>query len=626
MNCLFPNFYYFALAFAGLVLLFSLLARENRVARYLRISSLFLLLSCLFEPILQFPFAAKPWFLVLIDTSGSMRVGQRLEEAHEALSRVRTKKKVYGFSNHPYPLGTDEPWATSVGTKGELTSIGNALLETPSPSAYLLLSDGVNNSGPDPISVAENEDIPIYTVKIGDSMVGDVRISGITHKKVVYVGDEVSIRARFENSKYDEHKIEILLKEDNRLLEKREVVLTDRNGENETEFYVTVETPGSHSYEVSISGVPDDVNVENNRRKFGITVLKSRIRVGWFSNKPGWNLKFARLEVAEDTRIQLEWWVRAGDGKWMSKNGIVSVPDFNAPYDVVVLEDFDCRGESPRIGEKTGVIIIGKSCEELSPLTLGALTESANCSVHVTADFGIFKRRILPPLQETYLVKGTKSGSKILCTTHAGAPLMVKKGTIIGIAASDIWRWSFAPELRFWNEMIRTVALQGPALLLQTDPVVEAGERITFEADAYTSGYAPDPGRSIVVEVTRTDGAEQPPHQIPLYSLGNGKYKGAIGFLSPGKYQYEAVTGGGYSVKDSFLVVSQIELQNLRPNEGFLRRLSSISGGKYIEDIEELKTALIQTRSAMPFHPSRSFLCLFLIVFLLSMEWFWLRK
>jgi hypothetical protein len=625
---LFPNFYYFALAFAGLVLFFSILKKENRVVRLLRICSLFLLLSCLFEPVLKFPFATKPWFLVLVDTSRSMRIGGRPEKAREILSGMRSKKEVYGFSSHPYPLGRgDSPTGAAMVADGDLTSIGNALIETPSPSAYLLLSDGVNNSGPDPISVAKEQNIPIYTMKVGDSIVGDVRISGIICEKVAYVGDEIPVRVRLENSGYNEHKVEILLQEGDHVLDKKEVLLPDQNREGEIEFFVTAETPGSHFYEISMSELSDEINRENNKRKFGITVLKSRIRVGWFSDKPSWNLKFARLELAKDPRIQLEWWVRVGDGKWMSRNGIVSTPDFNALYDAVVLEDFDCRGKGPRIGKETGIILIGKSCEGLSPFTLGTLIESVNCSVLVTAGSDIFRTRSLPPLQEIYMVKETKSGSRLLCTTHAGVPLVVKKGATIGIAASDVWRWSFAsPGFRFWNNMIRTVALKGPALLVQTDPVIEAGKRITFEADAYTSSYAPDPTRSIVVEVTRTDDAEQPLHQVPLYSLGNGKYKGAIQFLSPGRYQYEAVTEDRRSIKDSFLVISQLESQRLHPDEELLRRLSSVSGGKHIEHVDELRGVLTRTMSAAPFHPSRSLLCLLLIVFLLATEWFWLRK
>ena len=638
--------FYFILAFLGIIAFTFLFKKEKTFPKLLRICSFFLILACIFEPLLELTLKKKPWLLVLIDTSKSMGVGERLKEVKQILPEIKLKKKIYGFDAHPYPINrSDSQIAPTITTGGELTNIGNALLETPAPSAYLLLSDGINNAGPDPIEIAQRKGIPIYTIGIGDSIPKDIRISNLTYNKISYTKDHIPIKVTLENMGYKQQHIQVLLKENNRILLKKKVLLPQNGMQEEVELSVVSGRAGTHFYEANISILPDEIDKENNKREFGIHILKSRIKVGWFGESPSWNFKFAKLEFAQDSRIDFNWWVKIGEEKWLSRDGINNAPDFQSvspqTYDAIILENFEYPQIERLLDKGTGVIIIGKTCTHISPLILGSETKESKYPIKVIDSF-LFNRKELPPLKEIYKVKGVKGSARIECATSEGKPLIAKMqygdGMAVAIAAKDIWRWNFKPEIKFWNKLIRLITIRRELspLMIETEPVYEIGEKIIFRAQAYTPDYKPDPNSKITIKVCRDTiypaqfGFDKPnpniSESISLYSLGDGKYEEAIDFLSPGKYKYKASTPKGGYAEGEFLVTSNIELQELASDRAFLRTLSQVSGGKYINDIKDLDIKLKPRTSRVPLNPGQYWLSILLIVLLLSAEWLILRR
>ncbi|MBI4722792.1 MAG: VWA domain-containing protein [Candidatus Stahlbacteria bacterium] len=348
-----PNFYYFTILFVILILLIILLKKDpsaltgKPIPKFLRMGSFFVLLLCLFEPVFNFNSASKQWVLVLVDTSRSMAIGERINKVKQILPLLKFKevhlKEVWGFDKHPYLLSETPKKAgqDSITATGELTNIGNAILETPTPSAYILLSDGINNCGRDPIIIAQQKGVPIYTVKIGDSITCDASISEIDYDKLVYTGDTVLIKVRLNTIGYNHQKLQVLLKENNYILQEKNMLVSQKVGVQkfepkikEVEFRIIPKEAGMHFYEIEISELPvanpvgnsvgnpaaggaaigGEINKENNKRAFGIKVIKSRIKVCWFADQPSWNFKFAKLELAQEKDIELDWWIKVKEG------------------------------------------------------------------------------------------------------------------------------------------------------------------------------------------------------------------------------------------------------------------------------------------------------------------------
>ncbi len=616
--------FYFIIVFLGIVALTFLLKKEKNLTKLLRICSFFLILGCIFEPLFKLTLKGKPWLLVLIDTSKSMGVGERLKKVDQILPEIKLKKKIYGFDTHAYPANKD-----SLTANGKLTNIGNALLQALTPSAYLLLSDGINNTGPDPIEIARQKGIPIYTIGIGDSILKDIRISNLIYNKIVYTKDHIPIKLSLENTGYKQQNIQILLKENGRILQEKRALLPKNGMQGEIELSVTPRSAGTHFYEINISALPGEIDEENNKREFGIFALKSRIKVGWFGKSPNWNFKFTRLEVAQDHRIDFNWWIKIKEGKWLSRDGITNSPDFHTPYDVIILNNFEYPAIEKLVDKGTGVILIGKVCKHISPLILDSGTKENKYPIKVV-DFDVFGRKELPPLEEIHKVKGIKGAARVLCATSEGNPLIAKvqygDGIVVGMAAEDIWKWSFKSEIKFWNKLIRLITIRKELspLFMETDQIYETGERVVFKAQAYTPDYKPDPNSKITVKIISEQKTDI--KSIFLYSLGDGNYEGAIDFLPPGKYKYKASMQEKTYVEGEFLVTSQVELQELASDRNFLRALSQVSGGRYVDNIKDLDIKLKPGKFKSHFNLSQYWFSIFLIILLLCAEWFILRR
>lgn len=590
--------------------------KERNIPRVLRSVSFFLLLWFIFEPLFEFILSQRPWLLVLLDTSKSMAVGERLESAQKILSKVTCRYRVYGFDAYPYPV------KDSLYAAGDETNITNAFLETPKPSAYLLLSDGIHNSGPNPVEITSQKNIPVYAVKIG-SIPKDIAITQLDYDKVVYAKDKVSVKVRLKNTGYEQQKVKVILKENNRKLQEKNILLPADDAQEEVVFELTPEEQGVHLYEVVIPGFPGELSQENNKREFGVEVLKSRLKVIWLGKGPSWNFKFARLELESNPQVQFDWCIKLSEGRWLSNKGIIEKDlTLDASYDVVILEDFNFPESNSFLNQGVGFILLGKVTGNLSLFTYGALFTENKFPVEIVG-LDILGEKNLPPLRAIYRIKGVKMGAKVLGKVK-DMPLIAKfaseKGVILGIAAKDIWRWSFYPEIKFWDKLIRFVSMHRELsqLWVETDPVYEVGSRVVFRAQAYTTDYKPDPNKEILVNVGTKE--------ISLYSLGNGNYEGFIDFLPPGKYEYQASTPEGELAKGTFVVTSGLELQNLEPNPELLRSIAQVSGGKYIEDLEDMGIKLSPQRIKTALKPTKYPLFLLLIVVLLTIEWIYLKK
>ncbi len=647
-----------------MLIIFTILFKKEKLfPKLFRIVSFALILGFIFEPLFEFLVLQKSWLLVLIDTSKSMRVGERLEKVKEILPKIKLRNKVYGFNAHPYLI------QDSIVLEGNETNIANAFIETPTPSAYLLLSDGINNSGPDPIKIAQHNNIPVYTVKI-DSIPRDICITSIEYNKIAYTEDRIPIKIRFKNLGHKPQKIKVLLKEENRILRKKETYLPKKGAEKEIRFWITPSIPGIHLYEVVIPTLPGELFDENNHMTFGIHILKSRVKVAWFASMPSWNFKFAKLELENNPQIDFNWWIKIGSQKWLSKTGVSDSPDFKTKYNILILEDFKYPGIERLVDKGIRLILLGKTCKDLSPFVFGfsgSWNKSISRRVKIESSFNIFpayqglvsgKESQLPLLKEIYDVRGVKGGVKVLARIQSlsadpsairragrqDIPLIATinygKGLILGIAAKDIWRWNFLSRqdsacgeigVKFWNNLIKFMMLleELSALWVETNNIHQVGERMLFKVQAYTKDYRPDPASQITLKVWSKFSLKsglQVKKSIPLHSIGNGKYEGIIDFLPPAEYKYQAVTQTEESVQGVFLVTSSLESQDFAPNQELLQGISRASGGQYAEDFKNLDIKLKPRKFKLYFLPTHFSLFLILIIILLSIEWFILRK
>jgi hypothetical protein len=102
----------------------------------------------------------------------------------DLLSKTEIYSYLFSDSLIPFDLTRQVP-----PFNGEATAIGNSLeklkenLKDKELSAVILLSDGANNSGADPLAISKKYNLPVYTVGIGEfTLFNDLSIENLKYE------------------------------------------------------------------------------------------------------------------------------------------------------------------------------------------------------------------------------------------------------------------------------------------------------------------------------------------------------------------------------------------------------------------------------------------------------------
>lgn len=636
----------------------------------LRICTFILLFLFILEPIGSILIRKNPTITILIDSSKSMKiVSAKVHKLVDAIKRLKLKKEFFSFDKS-VTRRASLSLKDSLAFTGNRTDIGTALSSVTSRASknthgsILLISDGNNNMGKDPIQIAQNLSIPIYCLGIG-CPVKDIKITDINTNSIVYVNDSIQIRVTFENRGYKEQDIQVFLEQDGRILKKKQVPLPSSMARDEVKFFIVPRHSGLNVYTIRITPLADEITTENNKREISIKVLKDKIKVLYVSSSPTWNFKFAKKELAQDDNILLDYYIKIDKERFLTPDGFVKILHLTshiphlASYDLVILEGFEPPEIKEYVDRGGNLVLIGKSSRDLSPFIFGVERGFIprllpRISPATKVEFSSEGERIFfhishPPRKGSEAtshislpnILGVKGGANILASirgrSHRSIPIIALqsygKGRILGIASKDIWKWSFRGESHLrdgslWSNITRYLSKRGKGkrIYIHTEPCYITGEEIVLKGELYDENYKPVLNGEIKVEILGRNKT--------LYPLGDGRYEGKIGSFSPGKYTYFAtgtIRSGEANheprVKGEFFVEEpNLEEMDVGLNRGLLESIATASNGKYIEDLKDLTLNLKPTREKIKLHFTRNPFFLVLILSLLCLEWFFLRK
>lgn len=583
----------------------------------LRIAAAAVLLAILSEPasrMLQ-ERTESPGVAVLVDTSASMGLtdgqGRRNEIraavlSGDALNAIKTRYRVhsYRFAEDLAPLPEGE--ADSLRTDGAGTDIGAALsfLENGSRAgrfaAAILVSDGNFTVGRDPLRVAEDLDLPLYTVGIGDTTdVRDIGISHLTVNEVAYAGSNVPVEVVVGARGYDRVRVPVTLREGDRILRSEEITLDGREGDRTVVFHVVPDTVGLHRYQVEVPELDGEITEKNNRRGFTIKVLKSGLRVLYVEGAPRADVGFLRRTLEKDASLEVTSIVFRPDGATYPEPMPASRTDWFS-YDLVILGSVDYERIRPWahflvsfVEERGGGLIAfggprsfemggyaGTPVGNMMPFGIAAAARGMtgkNFVPALTADGRAHPiTRLdddpaeserswteLPPLPGMNQVGPAKPGATVLArnpawrTERGDAPAIAEhrygQGRVLGIAAQGLWRWDLmmwgsggtnAAYERFWNNAVRWITVREGSrrIRVASDKLrYRDGETIRFDGQIYDESYRPVEEADVSVTV-RSEQEDADALRLDLSSTGqgHGRYAGRLQFLPAGAYSFEA--------------------------------------------------------------------------------------
>jgi len=256
----------------------------------------------------------KPNIAILIDSSSSMKFGNRFEKMRNIINKNLSELKkyfyvsLYNFSSNINMINEQKLY--KMYPDGNFTDIGNSLeqlkrSEKNKIDAIVLFSDGQHNTTTDINNIIQGIKIPIFTVypdeekNITDISIADLRISDYGYKNIPI---ELKVIINTIGIKYGEE-ITVFLKYDNNIISTQKTKIGSLTNEIEFKFIPT--KLGLHTYTVEIPPYPGEEIITNNIRKFNIEIIKEKTRILFISGQPSSEYFFLRYFLKSDPSIEL---------------------------------------------------------------------------------------------------------------------------------------------------------------------------------------------------------------------------------------------------------------------------------------------------------------------------------
>lgn len=631
----------------------------------LRALTLIVTLFILLEPVLSLNIqrSQTPIIAVLADNSASMQLKDgetvRGEIIQKILNSAEIKqlgeKNKLNFHLFDAQLSDWKPDGDSIKFTGDGTNISGALkgLLEQYADEYLrgivLLTDGADNLGENPVRSVENFAIPIFTIGVGDSTEPrDVLISKIFTNQVTYLNNKLPVEVTIKSTGYENQRVQVQFKDEKKIIATENVVLSGTALEKKITFDYIPQTEGLLKLEAAIPPLAGELTTHNNRQFFYVNVLKNRMKVLLIAGGPSADFIFLKKTLQKNENIELKSFVEKGGGDFYEGRfpAIAQLKE----YDCLIFLDFPRRTSSQNVltsvlgaiqqHEIPLLFLAGPEVayNRLSPLNdifpvqlKMSPTRERSIQIKLTAEGNLhpvfrLSEEIsenaqnwldLPPIYYPFLNLTKTAVGKVIAEVDkvsSGLPPSLPEQPVIALSqirgrkvaailGYEIWRWNFLLAGRdaenemynsFFNKMIRWLVTkeEDKRVKIQSNKkIYRGGEPVEFQAQVYYEDYRPLDDAE--VKVTLKNQSDE--YELVLQSAGNGRYRGEFQVLAAGEYTYQGKAFAGEVLlgEDSgkFSVEPfSLEFQNTRMEAANLQRMATMTGGHYftVSDYQRL--------------------------------------
>ncbi len=625
----------------------------------LRIAAILALFLALFEPVLSYKreYERQPRLTLLVDKSNSMNIvesGRSRAERVDSLLASSSFKTVLGRFDVRERFFSDGLFGDRTEIDREKTALGDALqqaaqAELGEPSEYwLLLSDGISNSGISPLDAAVSVKTPIIAVGTGQQRdEKDVAIIGVDYNQVVFAGKPTEMTVRLEWSGMKNDRATVQVKSGERILKGETTNLAEGNLKQELKISFVPEKPGQQTFEIEIPSLPDEEFLGNNSRTISMTVLKSRLKVLLAADYLDWEYAFLNRYLENSASVELTGSVPKAGGQFIGIPFPSRQEELNQ-YDLLILYDINLAALKSRASiiksflfDRGGgmMVFLGENylresyprwLDEFLPFVSRSRRDKPiymrfngipveNYLFHPTvrlAESGAAIRdgwRNLPPFQVLVATDSIAPGAEILVTAGAGLggremPILgyrtVGAGKVLATNAAPFWQWSFfsygfggtgEEYQKFLGGVVNWLSLKEETDPIQIKPdknVYTKGEPVGFTGAVFDLGFRPISGATgyiSLVDETNGDTAV-----APLVERGDGHYRAEFGALASGRYKYGGIISkDNKTLKESGgeIAVEKFSIEENRRNPDFaaLAAVARTTGGDFFQISEEDK-------------------------------------
>lgn len=616
--------------------------------------------------------AEKPVVLILQDNSESVLTGKDstfYRASYPGLVRTFTESLGKDFNVQSFTFGGAIKDGLTIDFTEVQTNTGEAFegiynrFSHKNVGALVLLSDGINNRGSNPLYTDYNFNFPVYCVALGDtSLQRDLIVSHVNYNRLAYLDSQFPLEINVTGKKCKGLGSVMTIERNGEILYQTRLSFDADFGFRTIQTSLLAKSTGMQRYTVKLAPIEGEVSYANNIFDIYIDVLEDKQKILLLADAPHPDVSAIKQAVSENINYQLDEFL---------------ITDFKGSvkeYNLVILHGLpSVRNNSTailRTLDEDGIptlFILSKNT--FLPLfneqKTGLVIETRNILYnealpYLNGDFNLFgisdriKETVprFPPLVSPYgSLQLNPSAVPFLYqqigSLTTGQPQWIfnqaydrKTAVILG---TGIWKWrikeyGFSATHEAFDDIInRTIqflALKIDKSLFRVYAKNNYGERddIELEAELYNDVYELINDPDIPITVTGSDGTNYPYE----FSRTTNAYYLNAGNLPPDTYTYSSqVDAGGSTLTESgeFTVrASRLEQLNTEADHDFLFNLARKYGGEMVYPAQfELLENKIRQRDdikTVVYYQKRFSEVLnipylmILILLLLSIEWF----
>lgn len=598
----------------------------------------------------------------------------KYQQSFEALQDKLSEKydvKTYAFGDEVRE-GVNFKYTDKVSNISSVLSEVYDIYSNQNLGAVILASDGIYNEGNNPVYVGAKLNVPIYTVALGDTTPKrDVILKRVFHNKIAYLGDKFGIQVDVtaQNSLGTNTVLSVSKVEKGGRLRKLQdfpINIREKNFFFTQEIILDAEQAGVQQYRLSVTPINGEVSTVNNVQDIFIDVLDARQKILILANAPHPDLAALRTTINKNKNYEAT--------VAYAENFRENIADFDfailhqipsATRDASsIIRQLDDQ-KMPRlyiVGNQTNTAQLTKL---QNTLTISGNSQNTNeVQTFIGNNFNLFTiddvlkqdiRKFPPVIAPFGDFKASAKAQTLLYqkigTVETKYPLLSfseENGLKTGVfAAEGIWKWRLFNFLQNQNHDIFDELLGKTIqyLTLKEDKrkfrvsvnknVFNENERIYFDAELYNQSYELINDADVSLKIKNENGKVFP---FTMSKSDNAYYLDA-GLFPVGNYTFTgSVNSDGKQLTyDSKFSIRPIQLESFTTtaNHGLLKLMSQKYDGTtvYQDNMMALADSIFAKSTIKPVlystNQTRSIINLkwifFLILFLLSIEWFFRR-
>ena len=311
-----------------------------------------LLITLLLNPILKFNLSetTKLMLGIFVDNSGSMKLHQQpmfnnfKSDLNNFFKKIETDNIPY--ESYLFDRSVSSFYQSGLNGNGlttNLSEVAKNIDNNKNLYGALIFTDGVATEGVNPLKSFDEIKIPVHVVGIGSNKeMVDISIQTIDAPTVSFINDDINFKSIIKSEGVENKKATISLYQNRELIVSREIYLTNNLSLNGVDFLFKPKKIGNQEFEVRVSSFEDEVNIQNNRQRFNILILKNKYKVALLTGSPNKNTNLIKENLKKNERIEFDHYVKAADSEFRP-----SINSFwSNPYELIIFDNFPIKDQS----------------------------------------------------------------------------------------------------------------------------------------------------------------------------------------------------------------------------------------------------------------------------------------